>query len=175
MTDRTSIAVQIGCCEACTMIAIAEGTRGILARCALFLALTGCAFGGGVAAAQSQVPPVPVGMARVWILRQYRPMASQNMPMISVNGVPFARSEHASLFYHDFAPGTYHFTVEIWLGLQPGHHLQLSAGMQPFLEVIAEREFVSGDQTTQDTFYIRPLPLYWASKYFPTITYLGAR
>ena len=98
------------------------------------------------------------------------------MPMISVNGVPFAHSEHASLFYHDFVPGTYHFTVESYgWDYNQDITLQLSAGMQPFLEVIAEREFVSGDQTTSDTFYIRPLPLYWAYKYFPTITYLGAR
>lgn len=158
------------------MIHIAKVRRGILARCALILALTGCVFGPSIVAAQSQVPPVPVGMARVWILRQYRPMASQNMPMISVNGVPFARSEHGSLFYHDFAPGTYHFTVESYgWDYNQDATLQLSAGMQSFLEVIAEREFVSGDQTTSDTFYIRPLPLYWATKYFPTITYLGAR
>ena len=64
------------------MIAIANGRRGILAGCVLLLlALTGCASGPNMSAAQSQMPP---GMARVWILRQYRPMASQNMPMISV-------------------------------------------------------------------------------------------
>ena len=158
------------------MIAIAKGRRGILAGCVLFLALTGCASGPSMSAAQSQIPPVSAGMARVWILRQYRPMASQNMPMISVNGVPFARSEHASVVYHDFAPGTYHFTVESYgWDYNQDTTLQLSAGMQPFLEVIAEREFVSGDQTTSDTFYIRPLPLYWAWKYFPTVMYLGAR
>ena len=158
------------------MIAISNPRRGNLAQCLLLMALAGCTSGPSMSAVQSQIPPVPAGLARVWILRQYRPMESQNMPMISVNGVPFARSEHASVFYHDFLPGTYHFTVESYgWDYNQDTTLQLSAGMQPFLEIQTEREFVSGDQTTRDTFYVRPLPLYWASKYFPTITYLGAR
>ena len=156
---------------------IATGNpRGTLARCLLLMALTGCTSGPRMSAVQSQIPPVPAGMARVWILRQYRPMESQNMPLISVNGVPFARSEHASVFYHDFLPGTYHFTVESYgWDYSQDTTLQLGAGMQPFLEIQTEREFISGDQTRRDIFYVRPRPLYWASKYFPTITYLGAR
>jgi hypothetical protein len=162
--------------EMVPMITTGNRKGGILAGWLVLLALTSCTPGPRMSAVQSQIPPIPAGMGRVWFLRQYRPMASQNMPMISVNGVPFARSEHASVFYHDFPPGTYHFTVESYgWDYNQDTTLRLTAGMQPFLEIETEREYVSGDQTTQDTFYVRPLPFNWASKYFSTISYLGAR
>src|SRR5262249_53781717 len=54
-------------------------------------------------------------MARVWVLRQ--PSASGGNvaaadPMVYVNGAPLARSAQGTVFFHDFQPGTYRFTVQ---------------------------------------------------------------
>ena len=76
------------------------------------LQLPGCASDPGVTAAEAQIPALPAGMARVWVLRQFEPgLGVQWSPMTYVNGAPLAPALAGTAFYRDLAPGTYTFTV----------------------------------------------------------------
>jgi len=136
-----------------------------------------CCWSSTTAAAISQVPPVGGRMARVWFLRQFEPGESLATPMISANGMPIGQSEPGTAFIRDFPPGHYTFTVPSY-GVDSGQAaaVQLAAGTQIYLEVQSLRGWASsGDHTERDTLYVRPIPAYWAEKYFPALTYVGRR
>ena len=62
----------------------------------------------------ASIPPLQPNQARVWVLR----MPSQAGfitgadPVVYVNGAPLAKSPVSTVYYHDFQPGTYRFTVQ---------------------------------------------------------------
>ncbi len=88
--------------------------RLIGARWFCLLMLAGCAAPAGTAS-QAPVPALQPDMARVWVLRQPTApggnVAGAN-PMVYANGAPLARSAQGTVFFHDFQPGTYRFTVQ---------------------------------------------------------------
>ena len=129
-----------------------------------------------MAAVGAQIPQIPSGMARVWFLRQFQPAESLATPMISVNGVPVAASEPGGAFYRDFPPGSYTFTVASYgIDIGQAQTSQLAPGMAVFVEIQSLSSWASGDEGRHDTFYARAVSPEWAEKYFPTMTYLGAR
>ncbi|HTW54822.1 MAG TPA: hypothetical protein VME45_23250 [Stellaceae bacterium] len=73
-----------------------------------FVALAGVA----LAATPDQAPPVPPGQARVWFLRQLLPGESFHPPLLYVDGAPISTIGEGMVFYRDFAPGRYTFSVE---------------------------------------------------------------
>jgi hypothetical protein len=149
------------------------------ARIAVALAL----FGPGPArladpaAAQStaSIAPVRAGLARVWFLRQFEPGESLQTPMIYVNGAPLAASQPGTVFYRDFAPGTYTFSVDTCtLDTNQKAVVNLVPGLQADLEIQSLNSFRIPDCVT-DTFYVRAIPPASAQFYFSQLTLLGAR
>jgi hypothetical protein len=121
-------------------------------------------------------PPATPGLARVWFLRQFQPAESLRMPMIYVNGVPLASSVPGTVFYRDFPPGTYTFTVETCtVDVGQATTLNLAAGSQSALEVQSLSSFRSWGCLGDDTFYVRAIPPASAQLYLPQLSYIGAR
>ena len=80
-------------------------------------------------------------MARVWVLRQ--PSAPGGTvaaadPMVYANGAPLSQSPQGTVFFHDFQPETYRFTVQPY-GTPANlvDNLQLGPGTQAFVQVQA--------------------------------------
>src|SRR5262249_35651326 len=103
------------------------------------LALGACA-PQGPTIAQTEVPPLAPGMARIWFLRtslppQFRALQAFS-PMIFVNDAPVAATAAGTGFYRDFAPGTYRFTVQpLGLPTPQATTVDLAAGTQHYLQV----------------------------------------
>ena len=120
-----------------------------LMRAVLLLAvcppLFGCAPEPTVSASAAQIPPVPPGLARVWVLRQFEPgLGIQWAPITFVNGAILAPSYAGSAFYRDLPPGTYAFAVaSCTRDSNQGQTLQLASGMQADLEVQVLTDFGS--------------------------------
>src|SRR5207237_10554405 len=94
------------------MYAIRASIRALFLSVCI-LQLSGCASEPTVTAAQAQIPPIPAGLARVWVLRQFEPgLGVQWTPMTYINGAPLASSYAGTAFYRDLQPGTYSLTVE---------------------------------------------------------------
>src|SRR5262249_53877625 len=79
--------------------------------------LAGCAAQPTGTASQATVPALQPSMARVWVLRQ--PSAPGGNvaaadPMVYANAAPLAQSAQGTVFFHDFQPGTYRFTVQAY-------------------------------------------------------------
>jgi len=94
-------------------IAKLRGAIGALLFGVGVLQLPGCASEPMVTAAQAEIPPVPAGLARVWVLRQFEPgLGVQWTPMTYINGAPLASSYAGTAFYRDLPLLTYNCTVE---------------------------------------------------------------
>jgi hypothetical protein len=144
-----------------------------------FVVLGGGAGAPSVAGAEivrmaGQIPPIPAGFARVWFLRQFEPSESLQTPMIFVNDAPLASSQPGTIFFRDFAPGTYAFSVETCShDSNQVARPSLAPGSETYLEIQVLTSFNSPD-CFDDTFYVRAIPAEWAQRYFRQLTYLGA-
>ena len=59
--------------------------------------------------------------------------------MVYANGAPLAQSAQGTVFYHDFQPGTYRFTVQSYgAATNQVDTLQLAPGTQAYVQVVAE-------------------------------------
>jgi hypothetical protein len=139
------------------------------------LQLFGCVSAAGVAVSNAQIPAVPPGLGRVWVLRQFEPgLGVQWSPMTYVNGSPLAPAYAGTAFYRDFAPGTYIFTVDSCTrDFNQDQTLQLDAGMQADLEVQVLSSLRSWGCFDPNTFYIRLIPPERAKLYFSQVRFLG--
>jgi hypothetical protein len=139
--------------------------------------LLGCASELTVSAAKEQIPPVPAGLARVWVLRQFAPgLGIQWAPITFVNGATLAPSYAGTAFYRDLPAGTYAFTVaSCTRDFNQGQTLQLASGMQADLEVQVLTDFSSWGCFDPNTWYIRQIPSERAQYYFERVRYLGSR
>src|SRR5262245_51993028 len=99
--------------------------------------LLACASEPTVNDVQAQIPSLPPGFARVWMVRQFQPgLGVQWSPMTYVNGAPLASAYAGTAFYRDLAPGTYTFTVDSCTrDFSQARTVDLAAGMQVDLEV----------------------------------------
>jgi hypothetical protein len=129
---------------------------------------------GGWAGASAVIPPIPAGAARIWFLRQFEPSESLQTPMIFVNGAPLASSQPGTVFFRDFAPATYAFSVETCSrDFNQLARISLTPGSATYLEIQSLTSFTSPD-CMDDTFYVRAIPAERAQRYFLQLTYLGA-
>lgn len=149
------------------------------------LAFAGCAPQMTMTAANAPTPALEPGAARVWVLRQSDPIngnVEAANPMVFANGAPVGRSAAGAVFYHDFAPGTYRFTVEPYGGLPTGQAdtVPLAAGTQTYLQVewlpswqVGYPE--AGWSANPNTFGILTMSPQLARDYMSTMAYLGQR
>jgi hypothetical protein len=144
---------------------------------------------GSVSSGMAAIPNTATGMshqpmARVWFLR---PTSSADgnvwgaSPEIYVNGAPLAPIPPDSAFYRDFAPGTYHFSVEPY-GTPTGDAdtVQLPAGSQTYLNVQWVQSWEMGYPSTgkgsqSHSFFVLNMAPQLAQAYLPTLNYLGER
>jgi hypothetical protein len=144
------------------------------------LALAGCAnTSSAPSAPQAQVPALAPGMARVWVLRQANPPSREveaAAPMVAANRMPLAESKEGTVFFHDFPPGTYKFTVQAF-GTPNGRSdtVQLAPGMQAYVQVLAEPNWEQGSSVGGWSFAVQTMSPEIAQQYLPTVTSLGQR
>jgi hypothetical protein len=124
----------------------------------------------------AEIPPLAPGMARVWVLR----MPSQAGfvtgadPMVYANGQPLAKSTLNTVYYHDFAPGTYRFTVQAY-GTPANlvDTVQLAPGMTAYVQVQAVPNWQMGSNVGGASFAVLTMSQQEALPYFKTMRYLG--
>jgi hypothetical protein len=127
----------------------------------------------GLAATADQAPPLAPGQARVWFLRQLTPGTAMHAPMIYANGKPLAIMPEGTVFYRDFAPGAYVFTVENCLPEpQTSYTLTLGTGNEFALEVQSDENSAWDCEPSQIS-YLRPPPADMLSSLFAPLAYLG--
>lgn len=125
------------------------------------------------AATPEQAPPVPAGQSRVWFLRQLLPGSIVTPPTIYVNGAPIARSAQGTVFYRDFAPGEYAFTIENCLKQAgTGQTMTLRPNTQYALQVQQDDNGAWNCYPHQVS-YLRQVQPDQVPYYFAPLTYLG--
>jgi hypothetical protein len=117
------------------------------------------------------------GVARVWVLRQPNPPGgnfSAANPMIFANGAPLAQSAPATVFFHDFQPGTYRFTVQPdGIPASLVDTLQLAPETEVYVQVQAVPKRTS--TASGASFAVLTMSPAEAKAYLPTLTNLGQR
>jgi len=144
-----------------------------------FLLLAGCATQPAGTASQASVAALQPGTARVWILRQ--PSAPGGNvaaadPMVYANGAPLAQSAQGTAYFHDFQPGTYHFTVQPY-GTPANlvDTLQLAPGTQSYVQVQAVPNWELGSTAGGASFAVLTMSPQEAQAYMPMMKDLGQR
>jgi hypothetical protein len=124
-----------------------------------------------------QLAPPPAGLARVWFLRQFQPGENLSTPWIYVNGAPLATSIPGTIFYRDFPPGIYTFTVDsCGRDVNQFPTVQLGPGTSREFEVQSLQSFTPPDcPRDAGTFYVRPVQPRFLQLYLPQLSYLGPR
>jgi hypothetical protein len=143
--------------------------------CCLGLVLAGCAAQPTTTALQAPVPALQPNMARVWVLRQGNAPGGNVAaadPMVYANGAPVARSAQGPVYFHDFQPGTYRFTVQPY-GTPANlvDTLQLAPGTQ----VQAVPNWEVGSTAGGASFAVLLMSPQEAQPYVQTMTNLGQR
>ena len=110
-------------------------------KCRGFGSATSCWGEATRTASQAPVPALQPDMARVWVLRQPSSPGGNVAaadPMVYANGAPLAQSAQGTVYFHDFQPGTYRFTVQAY-GTPANlvDTLQLAPGTQAYVQVQA--------------------------------------
>lgn len=127
---------------------------------------------------QGQIPPLVPGMARVWVLRMpsQAGIVTGADPLVFVNGAPLAKSTLNTVYYHDFTPGTYRFTVQAF-GTPANlvDTVQLAPGMTAYVQVQAVPNWEMGSNVGGGSFAVLTMSPHDALPYMPTMTYLGER
>ena len=96
--------------------------------------------------------------------------------MVFANGAPIAESREGTAFFHDFPPGTYKLTVQAFgTPAKQSDTLQLSAGMQSYVQVEAVPNWEEGSRAGGWSFAVLTMAPETAQQYMPTVTYLGQR
>ena len=147
--------------------------------CLGLLLLAGCAAQATRTASQAPVPVPQPDMARVWVLRQ--PSAPGGNvaaadPMVYANGAPLAQSAQGTVFFHDFQPGTYRFTVQPY-GTPANlvDTLQLAPGTQTYVQVQAVPNWEMGSTAGGASFAVLTMSPAEAQPYLQMMTNLGQR
>jgi hypothetical protein len=143
------------------------------------LALGSCAPQPTVATSQAQAPAVGPGMARVWIFRQTDPTGGNvfaGTPIVYANGASVGDVPQGTVFFHDFPPGKYRFTVQPF-GTPTREHdtLQLVPGTQAYVQVQWEANWEAGHTGGGSSFTVQTSSPEIAKQYLPTLTNLGQR
>jgi hypothetical protein len=146
--------------------------------CLGLLVLAGCAVEQAKTSWDAAVPPLQPGMARVWVLRMpsQAGLITGADPMVFVDGAPLAKSTVFTVYYHDFPPGTYRFTVQPY-GTPANlvDTVQLAPGAQTYLQVQAVPNWEMGSTVGYGSFAVLTMSPEVAAPYLPTMKYLGER
>lgn len=147
--------------------------------CIGLLGLVACAPQLTGTASLASAPTLQPNMARVWVLRQPSAPAGNVAaadPMVYANGAPLAQSPQGTVFFHDFAPGTYRFTVQPY-GTPANlvDTLQLGPGTQTYVQVQAVPNWEMGSTAGGGSFAVLTMAPQDAQPYFQEIKYLGQR
>jgi hypothetical protein len=130
------------------------------AAIALVALVLGCAAPAATNAAA--IPPIPSGMARIWIYREYDPNLSLARPYVRLNGAIAGVSQPGGAFFRDVMPGDYAVTVDSigedvgqWasVAVVPGQQVYLSVENVPFWDCGGGGR--RGTGWCRDTFYTR--------------------
>lgn len=145
----------------------------------LGLLLAGCAPQATGTAAQARVAALQPGLARVWVLRQPSSPGGNVAaadPIVYANGAPLARSAQGTVFFHDFPPETYRFTVQPY-GTPANlvDTLQLAPGTQAYVQVQAVPNWELGSTAGGGSFAVLSMSPQEAQPYLQTMTNLGQR
>jgi hypothetical protein len=143
------------------------------------LMLAGCAAQPIGTASQAPVPALQPSMARVWVLRQGNAPGGNVAaadPMVYANGAALAQSKQGTVFFHDFQPGTYRFTVQAF-GTPANlvDMVQLAPGAQAYVQVQAVPNWQLGSTAGGASFAVLTMSPEEAKPYIQTMTYLGQR
>jgi hypothetical protein len=145
----------------------------------LLAVLAGCAQQPAQTASQGPTPAIAPGAARVWVLRQEDPPHGNleaARPMVFANGAPLAESREGTVFFHDFPPGSYRFTVQAFgTPARQSDAVQLAPGMQSYVQVQAEPNWEQGSAVGGWSFAVMTMSPDLARQYLPTLTNLGQR
>ena len=147
--------------------------------CFGLLVLAGCAAQPAGTASQAPIPALQPNMARVWVLRQPSSPGGNVAaadPMVYANGAPLAQSAQGTVFFHDFQPGTYRFTVQAY-GTPANlvDTLQLAPGTQAYVQVQAVPNWEMGSTAGGASFAVLTMSPQEAQAYLPTMSNLGQR
>jgi hypothetical protein len=147
--------------------------------CLGLLVLAACSASPATNASRGPVPALSSGMARVWVLRPPTALHAKGTasdPMVFANGAPLARSAQGTLFFHDFAPGSYHFTVKP-RSTQANlvDTLQLAPGMEVYLQIQAVANGEAPATAGAADFAVLPMTAAEAKPYLPNLHDLGQR
>src|SRR5262249_34086152 len=142
-----------------------------------FLVLTGCTQQPTGTTSQGPASPLEPGMSRVWVLRQPTSPGGNVAaadPMVYVNDSPLARTAQGTVFYHDFQPGTYRFTVQPY-GTPANlvDTLQLAPGAQSYVQVQAVPNWEMGSTAGGASFAVLTMSPQDAQAYLQMMTNLG--
>jgi len=145
--------------------------------CLGLLVLTSCAAQPARTASQAPVPALQPSMARVWVLRQPSSPGGNVAaadPMVYANGAPLAQSAQGTVFFHDFPPGTYRFTVQPY-GTPANlvDMLQLAPGTQAYVQVQAVPNWELGSTAGGASFAVLTMSPQEAQPYLQMVTNLG--
>jgi hypothetical protein len=96
--------------------------------------------------------------------------------MVYVNGAPLAKSTVFTVYYHDFQPGTYRFTVQPY-GTPANlvDTVPLGPGTQTYLQVQAVPNWEMGSTVGYGSFAVMTMSPQTAMPYLPTMKFLGER
>jgi hypothetical protein len=124
------------------------------------------------------IPPLQPNLARVWVLRMPSEagVISGADPMVYANGKPLAQSTALTVYYHDFPPGTYHFTVQAYG--TPANLVDivtLAPGTDTYVQVQAVANWQMGSTAGGASFAVMTMAPQEAEPYLPTMKYLGER
>lgn len=119
------------------------------------------------------------GAARVWVLRQPNPPGGNFSAadlMVFANGAPLAQSPPATVFFHDFQPGTYRFTVQPHgIPADLVDTLQLAPETEAYVQVEAVPKRAMGSIAGGPSFAVLTMSPAEAKAYLPTMANLGQR
>ena len=141
--------------------------------------LAGCAGQPTGTASQAPVPALQPDMARVWVLRQPSSPGGNVAaadPMVYANGAPLAQSAQGTVYFRDFQPGTYRFTVQAY-GTPANlvDTLQLAPGTQAYVQVQAVPNWEIGSTAGGASFAVLSMSPQEAQPYLQEMKYLGPR
>jgi hypothetical protein len=93
------------------------------------------------------IPPVPAGVARIWIYRDGGVYDNLERPYLRFNSQVAGISEPNGALYRDVPPGHYAVTVDSYGVPYPNQFAQvdLGAGQEAFIKVSSMREKVGGE------------------------------
>jgi hypothetical protein len=120
----------------------------------ILLGAAACAMPGPAA----PPPPLAPTQSRIWFYRQFSPAEPATSATVRVGGSEIGTAVPGHRFYRDFAPGTYHLSVDSYGRAEnQDRDVTLAAGQELFVKIETLRNWISGFQYARDTFFVWPV------------------